>query len=212
MNSSSSLSMVALFTQNRADLVNYVSRLGIPYERADDIVSLAGLKILRHADTLTVPFRASRGWLFRVTLNTLRDEARKPRFPLLSELSPSDTMDELASCQWGDACPSPEKLMIRDIEEAEAAVARVHALDVLQRGLARLTPEQRQVMLLWQGKRQRPFLGGCSLQSEIARMMGISTSGVSRLGKQAWESLSRFFHREAARDPQLRRWLRSWAA
>jgi len=124
---------------------------------------------LVRAHRLLMPIEFVTGWLYRVARNRITDLFRKQRPENFSDVIRADDEGELLAVE--DLLPSPEG-------GPEAQYLRGLLLDELQRAVAELPPEQREVFVAHE-------LEGRSFKELSA------ASGVSRRGVELFHSLWR---------------------
>ena len=146
--------VVQLYEQARDDVYYYVLRIGLSPEQAQDVAQEVFLKLyaqLRAGDEIYNP----RGWIFRVAHNeALKLKARTiPQLEIAPGLEPEDPR------------PSAESELLDKSSRAR-----------LQKAIAELSPQQRQVLhLRSEGLRLR----------EIGETIGIKTSTVNEFLRRA---------------------------
>lgn len=121
--------------RERSRLANFIRRRVPDPADAEDIVQDVFYRLVE-ANRLLMPIEHVTGWLFRVARNRITDLFRKKEPENFSDLAVED--DELA--QFEDLLPSPDA-------GPEAAYARNLLLSELERALAELPAEQREVFI-----------------------------------------------------------------
>ena len=142
--------------RERSRLANFIRRRVPDPADAEDIVQDVFYRLVE-ANRLLMPIEHVTGWLFRVARNRITDLFRKKEPENFSDLAVED--DELA--QFEDLLPSPDA-------GPEAAYARNLLLAELERALAELPAEQREVFIAHE-------FDGRSFQ-EIAEETGVSVN------------------------------------
>ena len=146
MNEAASLERMALEQDQRiSDVVkreqsrlrNFIRRRVPDPLDAEDILQDVFYRLVE-ANRLLMPIEHVTGWLFRVARNRITDLFRKKEPENFSEIEPAGEEDE--SLQFEDLLPSPDA-------GPEALYARNVLLDDLQRAVAELPKEQREVFV-----------------------------------------------------------------
>ena len=123
--------------REQSRLRNFIRRRVPDPGDAEDILQDVFYRLVE-ANRLLMPIEHVTGWLFRVARNRITDLFRKKEPENFSGLDIADEDDEVS--QFEDLLPSPDG-------GPEALYARKVLLDELQRALAELPKEQRDVFL-----------------------------------------------------------------
>jgi len=146
MNDAASLQRMAIEQDQRISevvkreqsrLFNFIRRRVPDPLDAEDILQDVFYRLVE-ANRLLMPIEHVTGWLFRVARNRITDLFRKKEPENFSEIEPADEEGELL--QFEDLLPSPDA-------GPEALYARGLLLDELDRAVAELPKEQREVFL-----------------------------------------------------------------
>jgi len=123
--------------QERSRLLNFIRRRVPDPLDAEDILQDVFYRLVE-ANRLLMPVEHVTGWLFRVARNRITDLFRKKEPENFGDLAVADEDDE--SLGFEDLLPSPDA-------GPEAAYTRHLLLEDLQRALAELPAEQREVFV-----------------------------------------------------------------
>ena len=123
--------------QERSRLLNFIRRRVPDPLDAEDILQDVFYRLVE-ANRLLMPVEHVTGWLFRVARNRITDLFRKKEAENFADLAVADEDDE--SLGFEDLLPSPDA-------GPEAAYTRHLLLEDLQRALAELPAEQREVFV-----------------------------------------------------------------
>jgi len=123
--------------QERSRLLNFIRRRVPDPLDAEDILQDVFYRLVE-ANRLLMPVEHVTGWLFRVARNRITDLFRKKEAENFADLAVADEDDE--SLGFEDLLPSPDA-------GPEAAYTRHLLLEELQRALAELPAEQREVFV-----------------------------------------------------------------
>ncbi len=123
--------------RERARLRNFIRRRVPEPEDAEDVLQDVFYALVE-ANRLLMPISHVTGWLFRVARNRITDLLRKKRPQSLDDSAHAD--EDLESLRWEDLLPSPDA-------GPEALLARKLLLDELERAVAELPAEQREVFV-----------------------------------------------------------------
>ena len=123
--------------REQSRLRNFIRRRVPDPLDAEDILQDVFYRLVE-ANRLLMPIEHVTGWLFRVARNRITDLFRKKEPENFSEIEPADEEGELL--QFEDLLPSPDA-------GPEALYARGLLLDELERALAELPKEQREVFV-----------------------------------------------------------------
>lgn len=123
--------------REQSRLHNFIRRRVPDPGDAEDILQDVFYRLVE-ANRLLMPIEHVTGWLFRVARNRITDLFRKKEPENFSDLDVADEDDEVS--QFEDLLPSPD-------EGPEALYARKILLGELQRALAELPKEQREVFI-----------------------------------------------------------------
>jgi RNA polymerase sigma-70 factor (ECF subfamily) len=160
-----------LFDELGNPLTRYLLAMRIPLERAQDLVQDAFVELAEHI-AAERPSHNLRGWLFRVVHNFGLKERRREQSARsrLTSLVDTDTGSEAVS----DPSASPEARLLLNERQRRLITA-----------LATLPENERQaIQLRAEGLRYR----------EIAKVVGLSTSGVGEALRRAVETLRKAAH------------------
>jgi RNA polymerase sigma factor (sigma-70 family) len=123
--------------REQSRLRNFIRRRVPDPLDAEDILQDVFYRLVE-ANRLLMPIEHVTGWLFRVARNRITDLFRKKEPENFSEIDSADEGDE--SLQFEDLLPSPDA-------GPEALYARAVLLGELQRAVAELPKEQREVFV-----------------------------------------------------------------
>ena len=123
--------------RERSRLSSFIRRRVADARDAEDILQDVFCELLE-ANRLLIPIDHITGWLFQVARNRITDLFRKKKPERLSDAAPSGDGDERLEVE--DMLPSADA-------GPEALYARVVLLDELERALAELPKEQREVFV-----------------------------------------------------------------
>ncbi len=123
--------------REQSRLRNFIRRRVPDPLDAEDILQDVFYRLVE-ANRLLMPIEHVTGWLFRVARNRITDLFRKKEPESLSEIEPVDEENELL--HFEDLLPSPDA-------GPEAIYARNVLLDELERAVAELPKEQREVFV-----------------------------------------------------------------
>jgi RNA polymerase sigma factor (sigma-70 family) len=126
-----------LVKREQSRLRNFIRRRVPDPLDAEDVLQDVFYRLVE-ANRLLMPIEHVTGWLFRVARNRITDLFRKKEPENFSEVEPADEEDE--SLQFEDLLPSPDA-------GPEALYARNVLLDELERSVAELPKEQREVFV-----------------------------------------------------------------
>jgi RNA polymerase sigma-70 factor, ECF subfamily len=154
--SQDSTRIVELYNETRPALVAYLCSCGLSQDHSEDVIQETFLRLVRH----TAKANAGddfRGWVFRVAYNLSMDVHRFERRWFRGNDSDLRPMYD----RWVDPTPNPEEMILL-----------TERLKHLQAAFSRLTPKQRECLLLRaKGMRYR----------EIAAALGVSVQRVGEL-------------------------------
>jgi RNA polymerase sigma-70 factor (ECF subfamily) len=152
-----------LYTRYSPRVFGYLyQRLNGNVEEAEDLTAEVFAKVYQKIDTFEVQGAPLSSWLFRIARNRLIDSVRR---------RPNYTQINLEDAQTTSAGP------------VFNGVNQLLAMDLIKGGLARLTPEQRQVIVL-------RFLEDKSI-AETAEIMERNEEAVKKLQSRGLASLRR---------------------
>jgi RNA polymerase sigma factor (sigma-70 family) len=123
--------------REQSRLSNFIRRRVPDPLDAEDILQDVFYRLVE-ANRLLMPIEHVTGWLFRVARNRITDLFRKKEPENFSDIEPADEGGELL--QFADLLPSPDT-------GPEALYARNVLLDELERAVAELPKEQREVFI-----------------------------------------------------------------
>jgi len=123
--------------RERSRLLNFIRRRVPDPEEAEDVLQEVWYRLVE-ANRLLMPIEHITGWLFQVARNRITDLFRKKQPENFSEIAIPDENGEEAPFE--DLLPSPDA-------GPEAAYVRKRMLDEMQRALAELPKEQRDVFV-----------------------------------------------------------------
>jgi RNA polymerase sigma-70 factor (ECF subfamily) len=152
----------------RAELLRFLTARCGDSAEAEDLLQELWLK------ATTVPSRPianGRAYLFRIANNLVLDQARKRRRAMRRDRA------------WLDSEAAPDVVGQRRQPDAEAALMDAEEAELLRRAVEALPERARRALLLYR-------YDGCG-QTEIARIMGISLSGVEKHLASAMKQLRR---------------------
>jgi len=144
--------------REQSRLRNFIRRRVPDPRDAEDILQDVFYELVE-ANRLLMPIEHVTGWLFRVARNRITDLFRKQRPESLSDAAVAD--DDAELLRHEDLLPSPDA-------GPEALYARQVLLDELERAVAELPKEQREVFVAHE-------LEGCSFK-EMAAATGVSVN------------------------------------
>jgi len=125
--------------REQSRLRNFIRRRVPDPLDAEDILQDVFYRLVE-ANRLLMPIEHVTGWLFRVARNRITDLFRKKEPDTFSEIDSLGEEEEDESLQFEDLLPSPDA-------EPEALYARNMMLRELQRAVAELPKEQREVFV-----------------------------------------------------------------
>ena len=130
--------------REQSRLLNFIRRRVPDPRDAEDILQDVFVELVE-ANRLLMPIEHITGWLFRVARNRITDLFRKKKPERFSDATVIDENDERLRME--DLLPSPDA-------GPAALYARGVVLDELERALAELTEEQREVFIAheWEGR------------------------------------------------------------
>ncbi len=164
-----------LVRRHRGAVFNFLLRLsGNNRQRAEDLLQETWLKVVRSAGTYEARAKFTT-WVYTIARNLCMDALRKDSYRKADSLDATagDAEDERT---LGERVPSPDA-------GPDRAAAECAARSVLERALAKLPPEQREVFLL------REYHG---VQfKEIAEVTGVPENTVKSRMRYALEALRR---------------------
>ena len=121
--------------RERSRLLNFIRRHAPDPDDAEDILQDVFFRLVE-ANRLLMPIEHVTGWLYRVARNRITDVFRKKEPENFSDIE----IDDEDGLQFEDLLPSPDA-------GPEAAYVRSALLEELQRALAELPKEQREVFI-----------------------------------------------------------------
>ena len=121
--------------RERSRLLNFIRRHAPDPDDAEDILQDVFYRLVE-ANRLLMPIEHVTGWLYRVARNRITDVFRKKEPENFSDME----VDDEDGLQFEDLLPSPDA-------GPEAAYVRSALLEELQRALAELPKEQRDVFV-----------------------------------------------------------------
>lgn len=121
--------------RERSRLLNFIRRHAPDPDDAEDILQDVFYRLVE-ANRLLMPIEHVTGWLYRVARNRITDLFRKKEPENFSDIE----IDDEDGLQFEDLLPSPDA-------GPEAAYVRSLLLDELQRALAELPKDQREVFI-----------------------------------------------------------------
>lgn len=121
--------------RERSRLLNFIRRHAPDPDDAEDILQDVFYRLVE-ANRLLMPIEHVTGWLYRVARNRITDLFRKKEPENFSDLE----VDDEEGLQFEDLLPSPDA-------GPEATYVRSLLLDKLQRALAELPKDQREVFI-----------------------------------------------------------------
>jgi len=163
-----------LFERHHQTLFNFFVRLTGSREFSEDLVQEVFLRMLKYRHTFQ-PENQFRSWMFQIARNARFDALRKRQRE--ARLNGPETAEELISPE-----PTPD-----------LSTGRQQEIGLLERALARLPAEKREVLLLSRVQNLK--------YDEVAEILGCDTGAVKVRVHRALKELRDIFHQLTGEKP-----------